>query len=221
MTANRRARSHREPTSTFGTKKRPCSFYCSLRGDINLSIAMASLPLCSSCRKVVQERIYLPFQLQPYPEHYILRRLYRPIRDVRRYAAQAASSPVPYQQKKVADTGKSAASESTLPTNKSTSTKSKHGTVEGSSTSTTESIAASVRKNLPGVAETYVAYSSSEKLVRECGRQAQYSIPQSKEKNAEIPKTKYGAQLGVGDGWWYSSMFSQPLAMSNAVRHMC
>lgn len=105
--------------------------------------------------------------------------------------------------------------------NKPTKTKTKQGIVDGSSTSTTESIAASVRKNLPGVAETYVAYSSSEKLVRECGRQAQYSIPQSKEKNAEIPKTKYGAQLGVGDGWWYTSIFSYLLAVSNAVRHVC
>lgn len=55
--------------------------------------------------------------------------------------------------------------------------------------------------------ETYVAYGVCETLVKECARQAAYKIPQAQQKNTDIPKTKDGEDLGVGDGWWYQSKF--------------
>lgn len=71
--------------------------------------------------------------------------------------------------------------------------------------STAQRLAAEARKRLPSVTETYVAYGVTEKLIKECGRQAAYSIPQRNEKDASIPKTKDGEDLGVGNGWWYES----------------
>ena len=71
--------------------------------------------------------------------------------------------------------------------------------------STAQKLAIEARKRLPSVTETYVAYGVTEKLVKECGRQAAYSIPQRNEKDASIPKTKEGEDLGVGSGWWYDS----------------
>ena len=67
-------------------------------------------------------------------------------------------------------------------------------------------VAAGTRRLLPSVTETYVAYSVTERLVKECSRQADYSIPQRKEKDGIIPKTKDGEDLGVGSGWWYEGM---------------
>ena len=71
--------------------------------------------------------------------------------------------------------------------------------------STAQKLAIEARKRLPSVTETYVAYGVTEKLVKECGRQAAYSIPQRNDKDASIPKTKEGEDLGVGSGWWYES----------------
>ena len=51
-----------------------------------------------------------------------------------------------------------------------------------------------------------MAYGATEKLVKQCSDQAAYSIPQRNEKNGIIPKTKDGADLGVGSGWWYDGM---------------
>ena len=53
-----------------------------------------------------------------------------------------------------------------------------------------------------------MAYGVSEKLVKECARQAAYSIPQRNEKDASIPKTIEGEDLGIGEGWWYESKIS-------------
>jgi cytochrome b pre-mRNA-processing protein 3 len=51
--------------------------------------------------------------------------------------------------------------------------------------------------------ETYVAYGACDALVKECARQADYTIPQALEKRGVIPKTKDGEDLGVGSGPWY------------------
>lgn len=67
------------------------------------------------------------------------------------------------------------------------------------------SIAKEIRKRYTGVTETYVAYGVCENLVKECARQADYTIPQAHEKKAEIPKTKDQEDLGVGTGWWFES----------------
>ena len=87
---------------------------------------------------------------------------------------------------------------------------------EGSATaafleSPTRSIAKELRKRATNTTETYVAYGVCEKLVRECARQADYTIPQARDKNAEVPKTKDDEDLGVGTGWWYESKHTSPL----------
>lgn len=75
----------------------------------------------------------------------------------------------------------------------------------------TRSIAKELRKRASNTTETYVAYGVCEKLVRECARQADYTIPQAHDKNPEIPKTKDGEDMGVGTGWWYESKHASPL----------
>ena len=69
----------------------------------------------------------------------------------------------------------------------------------------TLSIAEQLRKRVSSVTETYVAYGVCENLVKECARQADYTIPQAHDKDAEIPKTKDKEDLGVGTGWWFES----------------
>lgn len=54
--------------------------------------------------------------------------------------------------------------------------------------------------------ETYVAYGVTEGLVKECAKQADYSIPQAKQRGVETPKTEDGQDLGIGTGWWYEGM---------------
>ena len=67
------------------------------------------------------------------------------------------------------------------------------------------SIAQQLHRRLPSVTETYVAYGVCDKLVKECARQADYTIPQAHDRNVEIPKTKDGEDLGVWTGWWVES----------------
>ena len=67
------------------------------------------------------------------------------------------------------------------------------------------SIAKELHKRVSSVTETYVAYGVCEALVKECARQADYTIPQAHEKNVDVPKTQEGEDLGVGTGWWFDS----------------
>ncbi|KAL9002811.1 MAG: hypothetical protein Q9188_004273, partial [Gyalolechia gomerana] len=67
----------------------------------------------------------------------------------------------------------------------------------------TSKLAAEFRKRAPFITETYIAYGVCEKLVKECARQADFTIPQRYEKDGVIPKTADGQDLGVGTGWWY------------------
>ena len=76
--------------------------------------------------------------------------------------------------------------------------------------SPTRSIAKELRKRATNTTETYVAYGVCEKLVKECARQADYTIPQARDKNAEVPKTKDDEDLGVGTGWWYECKHASP-----------
>lgn len=66
-------------------------------------------------------------------------------------------------------------------------------------------IAAKVRQHASATTETYIAYGACETLVKECARQADYTIPQVAGKGASPPTTKDGEHLGVGKGWWYES----------------
>lgn len=82
--------------------------------------------------------------------------------------------------------------------------------------SPTYNLAKAVRQRASAVTETYVAYGACESLVKECAAKADYSIPQSREKGAVIPKTEDGEDLGVGKGWWYEGILqrSVPASMS-------
>ncbi|KAL8958271.1 MAG: hypothetical protein Q9193_004642 [Seirophora villosa] len=71
-------------------------------------------------------------------------------------------------------------------------------------------IAAEIHKRAPAITETYVAYGACEKLIKECARHADYTVPQRYEKNGVIPKTAEGQDLGVGKGWWYESLGLTP-----------
>ena len=70
--------------------------------------------------------------------------------------------------------------------------------------STADKVAQKIRKTAPVTTETYIAYGACENLVKECARQADYTISQEGRKDrGEIPKSKNGEDLGVGQGWWY------------------
>ncbi|BCS17991.1 uncharacterized protein APUU_10819A [Aspergillus puulaauensis] len=57
-----------------------------------------------------------------------------------------------------------------------------------------------------GATETYIAYGMTQKLFEACSSQGDYRIPQLQEKNAQVPKTEAGEDLGVGEGWWYQEL---------------
>ena len=84
--------------------------------------------------------------------------------------------------------------------------------------SPTQKLAREVRERAPGITETYVAYGVTEKLVKECARHGEYTIPQANEKGVEIPKTKDGEDLGVGKGWWYEGMLD---SVSESIHSFC
>lgn len=67
-------------------------------------------------------------------------------------------------------------------------------------------IAQKLREKAPLMTETYVAYGATRDLIKECGRAAEYTIPQALDPKGEIPTDENGVHLGVGDGWWYESM---------------
>lgn len=85
----------------------------------------------------------------------------------------------------------------------------------------TRSIAKELRKRASSTTETYIAYGVCEKLAKECARQADYTIPQAHDKNAEVPKTKDGEDLGVGTGWWYESKHASPLRWLSCSKIRC
>lgn len=76
------------------------------------------------------------------------------------------------------------------------------------SLSASQTLAGAVQKLAPATTETYRAYGVCEMLVKECARQADYTIPQALEKKGVIPKTKDGEDLGVGSGQWYKGNYT-------------
>ncbi|RAL59531.1 hypothetical protein DID88_006525 [Monilinia fructigena] len=71
-------------------------------------------------------------------------------------------------------------------------------------THTSQSLAREFKKvSGKGLTETYTAYGATEELYKTCGAQADYSIPQASDPDAEMPKTEDGEDLGVGKGWWH------------------
>ena len=71
-------------------------------------------------------------------------------------------------------------------------------------------LAKEFRKRASNLTETYFAYGVCDRFVKECSRQADYTIPQAREKNVEVPKTKDKEDLGVGTGWWFDSKHFSP-----------
>lgn len=77
----------------------------------------------------------------------------------------------------------------------------------GSKSASTAKAVQDLRKLTGRATETYTAYGATEILYKECALQADYSIPQAKDSEAEMPKTADGEDLGVGEGWWHTGMF--------------
>ena len=76
----------------------------------------------------------------------------------------------------------------------------------------TNTLGKELRRRLPtDFTETYVVYGVCDTLVKECARQADYTVPQVRQKGVEVPKTKDQEDLGVGTGWWYESERHIPL----------
>lgn len=67
--------------------------------------------------------------------------------------------------------------------------------------------------SLQRAAPTYTAYGVTENLFKQCSEQADYSIPQAQDENADMPKTADGEDLGIGDGWWHKGepALAQPM----------
>jgi len=64
-------------------------------------------------------------------------------------------------------------------------------------------LASAIRRRATGITETYVAFGSTESLLKECAAQASYTLPNTADKSATITKTPDGQDLGIGKGWWY------------------
>ncbi|KAI9853031.1 MAG: hypothetical protein M1838_002810 [Thelocarpon superellum] len=87
-------------------------------------------------------------------------------------------------------------------------------TARSPTTETTQRLARELRKRAGRTTETYVAYGVTERMYRECARQADYSMP-AVEKGQErsggtVPKTDAGVEVGVGESWWYRDLGLSP-----------
>ncbi|KAM3073618.1 hypothetical protein ACMFMG_004497 [Clarireedia jacksonii] len=79
-----------------------------------------------------------------------------------------------------------------------------------SQTPRTTKIAQELKKISGKFTETYTAYGVTEYLYKTCGSQADYSIPQASDSEADMPKTDDGEDLGVGTGWWHEELGLKP-----------
>jgi hypothetical protein len=79
--------------------------------------------------------------------------------------------------------------------------------------STVVRIAKQLRKHAAAQTETYVAYGGTRELFRECAKHATYTVPQASQKDAEIPKTAEGEDIGVGGGWWHDGTLEATLTL--------
>jgi cytochrome b pre-mRNA-processing protein 3 len=64
--------------------------------------------------------------------------------------------------------------------------------------------AAGLKKAAGRATQSYTAYGMTEQLYKECSKQADYTVSQAAKKDAEMPKTEEGEDLGVGEGWWHT-----------------
>lgn len=77
------------------------------------------------------------------------------------------------------------------------------------STAPLSKVASELRRVTGKSTETYTAYGVTERLFKDCAKQAEYFIPQASDENVEMPKTADGEDLGVGEGWWHTGDNSQ------------
>lgn len=169
---------------------------------------MSSGYVCSTCRQVLKLRLRQAPQNQAISRERISTSAHRLLSTARILQAAQAKA----YQKPSSGSAAKARTSSTPTTYPKTPEPS-----PGSSFSPAQSIARELRKRAGPTTETYIAYGVCEKLVKECARVANYRIPQAQQKNTDIPKTKDGEDLGVGDGWWYGSKFcSRQVSNGNA-----
>lgn len=151
---------------------------------------MAPTSVCTACRQVLRQQLHQLRQVQaPYQSRTTYIRSPKTTRpfSTTRYlsAAQAATKPIEPKTEDLPQEG------------------------QAPPDTATQSIARELRKRASSVTETYVAYGVCENLVKECARQADYTISQAHEKDVPVPETKDGEDLGVGTGWWYESKSAQ------------
>ena len=175
---------------------------------------MISNPLCAACRRIFRAQGRPTGRSsEVYGAHYIpsIRSTPRLFSTNRLLSASQAtpkaSQPIPreYQPKPpAANTATKEDPNAAAPSQgKESDTPSR---ITSSKDITSNTIGKELRKRLPtDLTETYIAYGVCETLVKECARQADYTIPQVRQKNVEVPKTKDQEDLGVGTGWWFES----------------
>ena len=201
------------------------------------SIAMASSALCTACRQALRQEVGQLRRAQaPYQTRTKCSKILNPSRSfttrhslsaAQTSTKQKAPAPRPHSgtpnPSKIAPQIPQKAEQSSPAAEIPPQTPPKEGSATAAFLENpTRTIAKELRKRATNTTETYVAYGVCEKLVRECARQADYTIPQARDKNAEIPKTKDGEDLGVGTGWWYESKHTSLLRwLSNTSRLYC
>ena len=166
---------------------------------------MASGSVCAACRQVIRLRCD---RFRPSIEIYRARAPSSAIHSTPRQFSTShllsTSQPTPKERQPEPPPTKPSSKEDPSSVSPEKDQTGKNGRVSPEPT-TTELMAMELRKRAPSLTETYVAYGVCEVLVKECARQADYTIPQAREKNVEIPKTKDKEDLGVGTGWWFDS----------------
>ncbi|KAI9796637.1 MAG: Protein cbp3, mitochondrial [Piccolia ochrophora] len=72
--------------------------------------------------------------------------------------------------------------------------------------SPTAGLAQSLRARATSRTGTYAAYAVTEILYKQCATQAEYTMPE----RGTAEKTASGAEIGIGQGWWYDSLHLTP-----------
>ena len=157
---------------------------------------MSASYVCNSCRQAIRSSLRQRIQRSSDPLQQSIPRARRPLSIASR---ARAAQPQAYQKSEPERT-------SEVPSPPPAPTSSPFSPVK--------SVAKQLRKRASVTTETYIAYGICEKLINECVLQADYRIPQAQDKNTNIPKTKDGEDLGIGEGWWYECKCTEcvPLA---------
>ena len=162
---------------------------------------MASTSICTTCRQVIRQQLRQPRQILKSYQHRAAK--FRIPNTPRLLSTSHILSAVR------ADPQVAATKTPPLPTSSAISEGSgavlPENTTPPPNLNPVSGLAKELRERATSFTETYVAYGVCEKLVQECAKQADYTIPQAHEKDVETPKTKDGEDLGVGTGWWFES----------------